>query len=165
MDEPVIIEREAARVVGVGGNFISVLSPDHTNMPTIPELWDRYQGRSGEIHDRASNASLGVVIGVPADQRTHDQELHYIAGAEVKSFDQLPDGMEGGVLPAGTYAKFTYRGLITNIGSAYGFIYGDWFSRSGYCRTDGPEFELYDERFRHDSDASELDIYIPVVPA
>ncbi|MDB5036371.1 MAG: AraC family transcriptional regulator [Chlorobi bacterium] len=165
MDEPVIIEREESRVVGIGGNFISVLSPDHTNMPTIPELWDRYQQRSGEIAGRISNASLGVVSGVPAEQRTHDSELHYLAGAEVKSSEEIPEGMKAGLLPAGSYAKFTYRGHITRIGSAYGFIYGDWFPRSGYGRTSGPEFELYDERFRHDSDTSELDIYIPVVPA
>jgi AraC family transcriptional regulator len=165
MNEPVIVERGGTRVVGVGGKFISALSPDHTNMPVIPGLWDSYVKRIEEIVGRTSDASLGVVRGVPPEESEHEQQLYYLAGAEVEPSAAIPEGMSEENIPAGKYAKFTYRGHITRIGEIYGFIYGDWFPRSGYRRTSGPEFELYDERFRHDSDTSELDIYIPVVPA
>jgi AraC family transcriptional regulator len=72
--------------------------------------------------------------------------------------------MEGKTIPPATYAVFTHHGPITRLGETYGHIYGEWLPSSGYARTDGPEFELYDARFRHDAPDSEMDIYIPVAP-
>lgn len=164
MNQPAIRELGAMKIVGVGGNFISVLSPDHTNMPVIPRLWDEYGKRRAEIAGGEPDASLGVVMGLPEEERSHPDEFHYIAGHEVASLDAVPDGMEGKEIPPATYAIFTHRGPIARIGEIYGYIYGEWLPTSEYGRATGPEFELYDGRFRHDAADSEMDIYIPIVP-
>ena len=161
--EPVIRFIEEKKVAGKGAKFISVLSPDANNQNVIGELWSQYNPRKQEIPSRISQADLGIVTCLSeAEQKNHPTECFYLAGAEVASLHEVPEGMIALTVPEGNYAVFTHKGKITKIGMTMKYIYGSWLPKSGKKLRDAPEIEMYDSRFQHDSDNSELDIYIPI---
>jgi AraC family transcriptional regulator len=161
--EPVIKFVEEKRVIGMGAKFISALSPDANNFQVIGGLWGRYLPRSQEIPARKSGADLGLIYCLgDEEQKSHPNEMYYLAGAEVNSIEKVPEGMTALTVPAGNYAVFTHKGLISKLGMTMKYIYGSWLPKSGKKLRDAPEIEIYDQRFKHNSEESELDIYIPI---
>jgi len=159
--QPVIKFVDEKKIVGMGTKFISALSPDHDNLKVIPALWAKYVPRSQEIKSRISSADLGVCFD-PGKEKSHPDECFYLAGTEVKSADEIPEGMMAMTIPAGQYAVFTHKGSIEKLNFTMKYIYGSWLPKSGQKLRDAPDLEIYDQRFRPDSEDSELDIYIPI---
>ena len=65
-------------------------------------------------------------------------------------------------VPSSTYAVFTHRGRIENIGITCGEIYREWLPVSRYEHAQAPDVELYDHRFCPDRDDSEMEYWVPV---
>jgi AraC family transcriptional regulator len=164
MDEPVIRKEEGFTVAGLGTTFISILSPDANNLDRIPLLWDQFITRIRELSNRADDISWGICLPLAAEERSHDEELKYIAGAAVTSADDLPEGMEAVTIPTATYAIFTHKGRVSDLAKTYGSIYSTWLPSSGYRETSGIELERYDARFTN-ADDSEMEIWLPVEKA
>ena len=161
--QPVLKFENEKKVIGIGAKFISILSPDANNYAVIGGLWGKYLPRGGEIPSRVSRSDIGVVTCLTeSGEKSHPNECFYLAGAEVKSADTVPPGMMAMTIPAGQYAVFTHKGRIDKLKMTMNYIYGSWLPKSGKKLRDAPEMELYDHRFKHDSDESELDIYIPI---
>jgi len=161
--EPIIRFVEEKKVVGMGSRFISALSPDANSKNVIGELWNQYNVRGQEISHRLSWADLGIVSSLSSEEeKAHPNEMFYVAGTEVTSTEVIPSGMLAFKVPAGNYAVFTHKGHITKLGMTMKYIYGSWLPKSGKKLRLAPEFEVYDQRFKHDSEESELDIYIPI---
>jgi AraC family transcriptional regulator len=161
--QPVIKHVDEKKVVGMGASFISVLSPEANNQKVIGELWGQYNPRGPEIKARLSWADIGVITCLGGEsEKSHPNEMFYVAGTEVKSTEEIPAGMVALTIPAGTYAVFTHKGKIQKIDMTMKYIYGSWLPKSGKKLREAPELEIYDQRFKHDSDDSELDIYIPI---
>lgn len=162
---PTLQDVPARIVVGIGGNFISVLSPDRNNFVVIPQLWERFIPRRSEIpHIKDPHQSLGCIV-CPTDAAPsgHPSECHYIACAEVTAvLASIPDGMEVREIPAGRYAVFVHKGKLDTLNHTMNFIYASWLPRSGEQLRDAPEVEIYGERFDPSSDDSEMEICIPV---
>lgn len=159
--QPFFKNIEEKKVIGMGTKFISTLSPDHDNEKIIPALWGKYVPRSEEIPTRLSPVDLGVCFKEEGE-KFHPDECFYIAGTEVKSIDKIPDGMMAMTIPAGKYAVFTHKGKLDKLSFTMKYIYGSWLPKSGEKLRDAPDLEIYDQRFKPDSDESELDIYIPI---
>lgn len=160
--QPVFKVIEEKRVIGLGTKFISTLSPDNNNQSVIPALWDQYVPRGHEIKSRISWADMGVCFD-PGQAKTHPDECFYIAGTEVKSTDVVPVGMMTMTIPAGRYAIFTHKGSLQKLPMTMKYIYGSWLPKSGEKLREAPDLEIYDQRFKPDSEDSELDVYIPVI--
>jgi AraC family transcriptional regulator len=161
--EPVLQFVEEKKVIGIGARFISALSPDRNNSTVIPHLWAEYNPRGQEISARLSFADMGVVVCIDdAKEKSHPDECYYMACAEVTSTEEIPQGMTTMTIPAGNYAVFTHRGTIAKIDFTMNFIYGSWLPKSNRKLREAPEMEVYDHRFRPNSDESEFDIYIPI---
>ena len=161
--EPKFIELAEKKVVGMGTKFVSILSPDKNNFNVIPPLWGRFVERIGEIRNRVGHASFGLVEALPkSEDKSHNDELFYIACAEVADFGATPAGMIDRVIPAGRYASFTHKGKLDKLEHTMNFIYGSWLPKSNLQLRDAPHLELYDQRFIPGSDASEFDILLPV---
>jgi AraC family transcriptional regulator len=148
---------DALTIVGLGGRFISALSPNATNQEVIPKLWGELIPRLGEVSDRVDRITYGLCE--PLDERTG--ECRYVAGVAVSNADRVPDGMEAVTLPAATYAVFTHRGPVDAMGETMRRIYGELLPASGRRRAPGADLERYDERFDGGAD-SELEIWIPI---
>lgn len=144
--------------------FISTLSPDHDNESVISALWDKYFPRGDEIPTRLGLIHFGVCFKGEGE-KSHPDECFYLAGAEVQSIDEVPEGMMAMTIPAGRYAVFTHKGKLEKLSFTMKYIYGSWLPKSGENLRDAPDLEIYDKRFKLDSEDSEIDIYIPVEEA
>ncbi len=161
--QPRIIEIQGKKVVGLGTNFISILSPEKNNHIVLPKLWDSYLKRSSEIKSRTGRFDIGLCEAVAdASKKVHPDEYFYMACAEVQSFDSVPAGMVEKVVPAGAYAVFTHRGGLDKLEHTMSYIFGSWLPKSGKTLREAPDLEIYDERFKFGSESSEVDIYIPI---
>lgn len=161
--KPKLVKIQAMKVVGFGGNFISILSPEKSNFSVIPKLWDQLNQHSGKIKNR-SRVRVGLCECIKEDleTKTHPDECYYLAGFEVTGFDSIPEGMDVKTVPAGHYAVFTHRGKLDKLEMTMSFIYGSWLPKSGEALREAPDLEIYDERFKLNSDDSEVDLYIPI---
>ena len=161
--KPRIVVCEAFHVVGLRERFLP------GKVEGIPMLWDRFIRRAGEVQ----SAIPGVTYGVCVSDRHYGTSasgeagaapaFDYTAGIGVTSLDAIPQGMSGVTVPGGTFAVFTHHGTMPGFHKTIAAIWREWIPASGLKPTGAPDFERYDERFRHASPTSEMDVYVPVV--
>jgi AraC family transcriptional regulator len=148
--EPKIINRPAFTVVGAKYH-------GKNENDEIPQMWGEFGPRMGEIkHVVDPHVAYGVMDNYDEESGTFD----YLAGLEVESAVDLPEGMVGWEVPEQTYAVFT--STLPTLHETFQHIYETWLPQSGHQRAGGPEFELYDENFDPQDESSEMYIYIPV---
>ena len=164
MREPKILEKFSLLVVGLEAPFISAMSPDATNFKVIGPLWDRFIQRAAHVPNRVGSAMYGIITGRPERERKHPHEMQYLAGVAVSKVTDVPAGMVSMTVPAGTFAVFTHRGPIKNIGATIEEIYRVWLPGSGYRHSQIADVEVYDHRFCVDSADSEMEYWISVTP-
>lgn len=121
----------------------------------IPQLWFKLGPRMNEIKHR-----IGPAYGVMDNYNEESGEFDYVAGIEVDSAADIPEGMVSIDVPEQTYAVFT--STLPTLVETFQHAYKTWLPQSGYKRVDGPEFELYDETFNPADETSVMYIYIPV---
>ena len=115
-----IIDRDAIKVMGVIGHFASA-AEDHT------QLWEK---DFMAFHDQIKSLSAvegyyGVYLG--AD---HTKPMDILAGMVVQDAAGAPEGVQVREVPAAKYAVFEC--LFQEIGSTYGYIWGEWLRTSAY---------------------------------
>lgn len=124
------------------------------------QLWDEFGPRMSEIQHVAGP---DMAYGLTDNMDMATGEFDYLAGLQVSSTADIPDGMVAHGVPAQTYAVFPCT--IPTLREVFDHIYGVWLPTSGYARTSGPELELYDETFDPRDPASVFEVYIPVAKA
>lgn len=164
MLQPQIVEKLELKVVGIEAAFIHSLSPDATNLAVIGPLWQKFSQRAGQVPNRIGREMFGIICDRPKVERSHPDELQYLAGVAVSSADKIPEGMIARTVPAGTFAVFLHRGPIRAIGATMHEIYRVWLPQSAYRHAQIADIELYDRRFCMDSDDSEMEYWISVMP-
>ena len=151
-----IVQKEAMTIVGM-----QIRSSLKNN--EVPQLWTKFSPRENEIQ-HVINPSNFWGISFDYEQKKDDMEFSYIAGKEVTSTEDIPDGMTFIELPNQTYAVFTHKGSLDHLTKTYNYIYGIWLPKSKYKSDESaPELELYDERFQFGLPTSEMDIYVPII--
>lgn len=162
--QPEIVTLPPAAFVGLEARFISATSDNANNLSVIPRLWDAFFQRVQEISSDEPGAFYGLCQSLESRgaKREHPDEALYLAAARVAPEARIPEGMTRWNSPGGRFAKFEHRGRIEKIGETMAGIYGKWFPESGYEPGNGPDLERYDEHFDPTSDASALEILIPV---
>jgi AraC family transcriptional regulator len=145
------LERPALSVVGMHIET-RPMSPD------IPALWPKFVARIDEI---ANVLEPGASYGVMWQPGGMSAPLHYMAAVSVNPVDRLPPGLESKVIPAGTYAVFSYP--LSGLGQGFGEIFNQLLPASEYEQIAGqPLFERYDEAFDPGNPGSPVQIAIPV---
>ncbi|HVX12664.1 MAG TPA: GyrI-like domain-containing protein [Pirellulales bacterium] len=162
MLHPQIVEKPALTVVGCETPFLHALSPTATNIEVIGPLWGRFLSRAGEVAGRKGDEMYGVIYSRSEAERSHPDELQYIAGVAVENAGSLPAGMVSRTVDAGAFAVFLHRGPIQGIRDTVSQIYRDWLPRSGYLHTGVADVELYDHRFCLDSADSIMEYWVSV---
>lgn len=156
--EPRIVEREEFNIIGM--QYIG-----NNQNGEIPQLWGQWFPRVPEIKNQAGkHIFYGLCECLCEGECKCGQggDFSYIAGIEVISLDEIPEGLVGRTIPAAKYAVFTHKGSLESLQETFGYIYGTWLPTSGYTPASTFGFELYDERFDNFSEKSELDIYVPI---
>jgi AraC family transcriptional regulator len=146
--EPQFVAKPAFTVVGL-------LIHTKGKSPEIPQLWDQFVPRIGEIgHGAEPHVSYGLMDHFDRAAGTMD----YMAGNPVESAIELPAGMSRWDVPANTYAVFETS--IPSIGETFDYAFGTWLPNSGYQQVAAPYFERYGEDFSPDNPV--VSIYLPV---
>jgi AraC family transcriptional regulator len=153
--KPKFVELPAFEVVGVSGRFTA----DKTE--GIPVLWDRFVTAWSGAGLPFPTKSYGLCYDEGGGEPQESPPFTYMAAFDRPEGD-LPEGMEARTVPANRYAVFTHVGEVHRIKETYRHIFGTWLPASGMARAEGPDFELYDERFDEKTMGGEVDIYVPV---
>ena len=156
--EPIFTRREAFTIVGIERYTAN-------GIPEIRDAWHEFGQRSGEIP-----AMNEIAYGFEDYSRDFVMneggfpKYYYIAGLEVNSATNIPEGMKSKEIPAANYAVFGYEGPLEGLHNFFEYIYHEWMPKSGYIMD--PErqfdFERYPERVM-DMNAAKLEIWVPVV--
>jgi AraC family transcriptional regulator len=145
-----IIEKSGFTVVGM-------LYHGKNENNEIPQMWQALGPRTGEIENRADDT---VAYGISANVNMETGKFDYVAGFEVSSAVEVPDGMVAFEVPGGKYAVFTTT--LPKIGETFDNAHHTGLPEAGHQPAGGPEFELYDERFDPQDPDSVFDLYIPI---
>jgi AraC family transcriptional regulator len=123
----------------------------------IPQMWQAFHPRVSEIKNMVTDR---LAYGISASMDMETGEFDYIAGFEVSSSKEVPEGMVAFEVPGGRYAVFATT--LPKIGEAFQSAFHTWLPQAGHQPSGGPEFELYDEQFDPHDPNSTFDLYIPV---
>ncbi len=127
------------------------------------ELWKSFIPRRKDIPNNLTSELISMQVyslNYFADFNPA-AEFRKWATVEVSDFDDVPDGLETFILPAGLYAVFRYKGS-SNDPQIFQYIFGTWLPASQYVLDDRPHFEVLGEGYRNEDSLSEEDICIPV---
>lgn len=157
--EPVFQTRAAFTIIGFERYT-------ENGIPDIRNAWQEFGQRSAEI----PNAIAPVAFGIEDYSRDFQMneggfpKYYYIAGLEVKSTANIPNGLKSKDIPAANYAVFSYEGPLDGLHNFFEYIYGDWMPKSGYSMDPNLslDFERYPERVM-DMNAAKLEIWVPVI--
>jgi AraC family transcriptional regulator len=125
---------------------------------TVPAQW-RALRAAGPLPGRVGEATYGVICSGDAEG------FEYLAGMEVGSFDELPEGTGRMRIPPQRYAVFTWDGEAKRIGEVWEAIWTGWLPTSGFEDAHTPAFERYDSRFDAATQAGITEVWFPVVAA
>jgi AraC family transcriptional regulator len=126
------------------------------------DLWRSFMPEGIKIKNRLTNdlISLSVYDGT-LQLDNFNQSFEKWAAVEVSDFDNIPNGMESLILPAGLYAVFNYKGLNTD-NRIFIFIFKEWLPQSDYVLDKRPHFEMMGSKYKNNDPESEEEIWIPV---
>lgn len=147
--EPKIVTKAAFTAVGM-------LYYGKNQNNEIARMWEEFNPRMHEIaYVKPGSAAYGVC------GNTEDEGFfNYLAGLEVESAADIPEGMVSWDVLEQTYAVFPCT--LKTIGETYHHAYQVWLPQSGFQLADGPDFEFYDEEFDPEDKDPKLTIYIPI---
>ena len=130
----------------------------------IGESWSELKANWDKL-DRVDSFMYGLE-DYSEDCIPDPMQFYYMAAAEVRNVNNLPNGFSVKKIPASTYAVFTVNGNNSNneIGRAFRYIYDVWLPNSEYCINgeSTADFEFYDERWDCMDGNSQVDLYIPI---
>lgn len=144
-----IVELKEKTVVGISARTNNN-SPEMHNV--IGGLWNDFYGKG--IYTCIPCKVNGKAIEIYADYED-DENADYTAmvACEVENADDLPEGTEKRIIPAGKYAKFVVRGnMVTACIEFWRELWNMDLPRSFVC-----DFEEYQNS---DPDNSEIHMYI-----
>jgi AraC family transcriptional regulator len=91
-------------------------------------------------------------------------DLRSDAALVVSGSAPLPPGVTEGHLPAGRYARTTYRGSYEGLGDAWARFMGEWLPASGHRLAEGPALEVYrDGPMFNPGHEPVTDLYVPIL--
>ncbi len=155
--EPKIVQKTEILLVGM-------VVYDEPSSGEFGRVWHRFMQHEAELPGVSpATDHYGVEFYTPDMEQTH--KWFYMACAQVNNLDVIPIRMVAKRLPASTYAVYTVKGGLKNLGAGFRYVYDTWLPNSDYQVAHPYDFELYqDGRFKGDEEDSEVDIYIPVTP-
>jgi AraC family transcriptional regulator len=155
--EPKIVQKPEILLMGMAVY-------DEPSSGEFGRVWHRFMQHDEDLPPRSNTTdSFGVEFYTKDMEETH--KWYYMACAQVDSLDVIPIRMVAKRLPASTYAVYTVKGGLKNLGAGFRYVYDTWLPNSGYQVAHPFDFELYQEgRFKGDEEDSEVDIYIPIKP-
>jgi AraC family transcriptional regulator len=92
------------------------------------------------------------------------QVMEFMCAVEVSAFDAEATHLGRMRVPPQHYAVFKVPGDASAVQQTWLALWNEWLPRSGRVPVDGPEFEVYGERFDQRTGRG-IEIWSPVQPA
>jgi AraC family transcriptional regulator len=130
------------------------------------ELWQSFMPYLKEITNRIGMELYSAEVYPASFFHNYivNTEFEKWATVEVADHNNIPSGMEALVFPEGLYAVFIHKGTADKGPETYRHIFMDWLPLSGFELDNRPHFAVMGEKYKRDDDASEEEIWIPVLP-
>ena len=132
---------------------------------TTEKLWKSFMPERNKIINPESGDLYSIQI-YPADFNFENFDLNAEfekwAGMAVCDLSHTPEGMVSMILPAGLYAVFIHKGRASEGERTFNYIFGTWLPQSLYEVDSRPHFELLGDKYKHEEDDSEEEIWIPL---
>lgn len=160
-----IVERKKTILIGM--ECTTTLNENRIEN-TLPKLWNIFSEKIDEIKNRVNDKEYFGLCGEiksfdPNIKMNDDMKFNYLAGVEVTSIEDIPEGMKVVEIPEQKYIVFTHKGELDKLQATYKAIYSKWFPNTNFELSKAYDFEFYNERFISPTNSdSELDIYIPI---
>ncbi len=122
-----------------------------------PKLWGDFMERVGEIKNRVGE----IYYGVSKEISKQECSFTSMACVEVSSLEDIPEGMVGKTVPASKYAVFEHKGKVEDLTKTYERLYEKDMPKTGLKQKD-IWLEVYDDRFKVDSEDSVMEIWVSV---
>ena len=156
---PEIIDQDKKTYVGMHTNLFGIDSDKNNMAEKLPELWQAFLPRMGEIPFSIQGAGYGLI----RQNIDASGELDYFSVKEVTQItDRLPESMVAVQIPKQTYAKFMHKGEVKNINHTVNYIYSSWLLNSDHKHSYGTDIEEYGEKYHPTSLDSEIFYSIPI---
>lgn len=130
---------------------------DGSNLQDIPLFWQKWntQKESEKITERKYiDEIMGICIF------SEDDVFEYMIGHEVKSIENIPEGMVLHKLEQSFYAVFRSMGPITeSVQKTWDYIYSVWLNESEYKHRNTDDIEYY---FYNNGELV-AELYIPII--
>jgi len=150
LEEPHFEIAPAMTVAGLSARY------NMENIEGISEQWERFMPHIGNVPGQVGNDCYGVCRGYD------ENSFEYIASVEVSGTEDLPDEFISVAIPEKTYAVFSHRDHISEIGKTHYTIWNKWMPESGRELAHTPSFEKYDERFDPETGTGVVEIWVPL---
>lgn len=166
--EPIILEKKEIVLLGMsfyGDPFDTHSGWDEEN--EIGRLWYRFmnflENNAAQISHLA-HPEAGYEVHIYHPETITRGDFEVFVGLEVEKVENVPIELLIKVLPATTYAVFTFQG--EEIVSDWVMQIDQWNSKAGYQRAHPFSFQYLDQRFKGVDNLaeSELDVYMPIKP-
>ncbi|MBN2891090.1 MAG: GyrI-like domain-containing protein [Bacteroidales bacterium] len=155
---PEIIEIKPKKLIGM--RIQTTFADDKT-----VELWKKFMPRLNEIVD-SMDTTLYSIKNYEAYfwylEDKMDRPFEKWTTMEVKSFDNIPEGMETYEFKGGKYAVFVHKGPVSTYFDTIRYIFEEWVPNSGYQIDNREHFEVLDEKYKPYSEDSEETIWLPI---
>jgi AraC family transcriptional regulator len=149
---PRIEAKPALRIVGRESMFEAT-----SDAFAIDRLWADFAGKDHWVKDLVDKDGFGVCFGADGSGR-----FHYLAGMEVTGTAAPPEGMTTLLVPAQTYAVFTYKGIALGIANARHLIYTTLLPNAGLQPLATPEVESFGAHYWAASPLAVMEIWVPI---
>jgi len=128
-------------------------------------LWQSFMPWRAQVPNAIDTALYSLQVYPPGYFAAFDPAREFVkwAGVAMTAVEDVPEGLEQFLLPAGLYAVFHYQGSSADA-SIYQYIFSSWLPASPYELDARPHFEMLGDNYRNNDPTSEEDIYIPIRP-
>lgn len=156
--QPEIYKQREMTLVGLRTTFYGADSDKNNVSEKLPQLWQDFLPRLGEI----TNSTGEICYGVVRQLSENSDELEYYCAIEVDSKATLPEGMCAVKIDECEYAKFTHKGDVSKIDSTINYIFSTWLPQSGKRHAETTDLEFYGNEYDPVSSSSVMYYAIPV---
>ena len=128
----------------------------------IPNIWQAFGPMIGAVPRQVPGTAYGLCLA-PADAND-ENGFDYFAAVQVKSLDELPEGLSGTRIARRNWAVFNHPGHVSSIGATCGAA-GEWLAQSGRAPKSGAMqmIEFYGPQFNARTGQGGCEVWVPVI--
>lgn len=132
-----------------------------------PKLWQRFMSRKKEIaHLQGSDLYSLQVFAYDMQWEDFLPETLFEKWACApidETQHTIPENMEAIYVEGGMYAVFEHKGSVETAEQTFRYIFETWMPNSQFVMAPRPHFEILGEKYKHDSEDSVEEIWIPIL--